>query len=162
LKITGVMFYYYFICHRKLWYFYKNIEMESNSENVYIGKLLDENSYGREKKHIMIDGVINIDFINNYSVLHEVKKSRSIEVAGHWQLKYYLYYLKQKGVKGLSGVVDYPLLRKREKIELTSEDEEEITGILIDIEAIVNSINPPPLLNSKICKKCAYYELCYI
>ena len=70
IKITGVMFYYYFVCHRKLWYFSHGIQMEDKNENVQIGKLIDENSYSREKKNIMIDGVINIDFIDGYKVIH--------------------------------------------------------------------------------------------
>ena len=37
--------------------------MESDNENVLLGKILDEGSYAREDKHINIDNVINIDFI---------------------------------------------------------------------------------------------------
>lgn len=62
-EITGLMVYYYAVCKRKLWYFYNSIDMEQNSGNVYIGKLLDENTYKREEKHINIDNVINVDFI---------------------------------------------------------------------------------------------------
>lgn len=57
------MMYYYYVCKRKLWYFYHEIQMEQESENVAIGKLLDETSYKREDKHINIDNVINIDFL---------------------------------------------------------------------------------------------------
>ena len=74
-KITGVMIYYYFICKRKLWYFCHQITMEEGNENVQLGKLLDENSYARDDKHINIDDVINIDFIREKKELHEVKKS---------------------------------------------------------------------------------------
>ena len=63
-KITGVMIYYYFVCKRKLWYFCHEINMEAENENVLLGKLLDENSYREKEKHINIDNVINIDFIN--------------------------------------------------------------------------------------------------
>lgn len=62
-RITGVMIYYYFVCKRKLWYFCHEINMESENENVQLGKLLDEKSYERDEKHINIDNVINIDFI---------------------------------------------------------------------------------------------------
>lgn len=65
MKITGVMFYYYFVCHRKLWLFSKDITFEKDNENVMLGKLLDENSYKKDKKHIMIDETINIDFIRD-------------------------------------------------------------------------------------------------
>ena len=53
-KITGVMIYYYFICKRKLWYFCHQITMEDGNENVQLGKLLDENSYARDDKHIIL------------------------------------------------------------------------------------------------------------
>lgn len=76
MNITGVMIYYYFICQRKLWYFANSINMEQNSELVEIGKILDETSYSREKKGILIDNTINIDFIKNGAVLHEVKKTK--------------------------------------------------------------------------------------
>ena len=80
--------------------------MESDNENVMLGKLLDENSYRRDDKHINIDNVINIDFIKEHQELHEIKKSKAIEEAGIWQVKYYLYYLKQRGVKGLTAKID--------------------------------------------------------
>ena len=60
-RVTGVMIYYYFVCKRKLWYFINEINMESDNENVMLGKLLDENSYRRDDKHINIDNVINTD-----------------------------------------------------------------------------------------------------
>lgn len=87
--------------------------MEQNNENVKLGKILDESSYIRENKHIEIDGTINIDFIHDYKVLHEVKKSRKIEEAGIWQVKYYLYYLKQRGGGRYRG--DYRLSVVKEK-----------------------------------------------
>ena len=59
-RITGVMIYYYFVCKRKLWYFCHEINMESENENVQLGKLLDEKSYERDEKHINIDNVIEI------------------------------------------------------------------------------------------------------
>ena len=86
-KVTGVMIYYYFVCKRKLWYFCHEIRMEAENEDVLLGKLLDESSYGKNEKHINIDNVINIDFIRDQKELHEVKKRRSMEVAGIWQIK---------------------------------------------------------------------------
>lgn len=69
--------------------------MESSNEDVELGKLIDENSYSNDEKHINIDNVINIDFIRLDNVLHEIKKSNKIENASIWQVKYYLYYLKK-------------------------------------------------------------------
>lgn len=161
-SVTGLMFYYYFICQRKLWYFANEINMEQNSELVSIGKVLDETSYSREKKNIMIDNTINIDFIKNGAVLHEVKKTKAIEEAGIWQIKYYMYYLMEKGVKTIEAKIDFPLLRETKEVILEDEDIKIIENVIKSIEEIVSNDKIPQVINDKICKKCAYYDLCYV
>ena len=160
--VTGLMFYYYFICQRKLWYFANEISMEQNSELVAIGKILDETSYSREKKEILIDNTINIDFIKKGVILHEIKKTNAIEEAGIWQLKYYMYYLKKRGVKTLEAKIDFPLLRETKEITLESSDMEIIENVIKNIEEIITQKKPPKVINEKFCKKCAYYDLCYV
>ena len=152
-EITGVMVYYNEVCRRKLWYFYHGIQLEQDNENVKIGKVLDEETYKRDEKHINIDNVINIDFIRSSGILHEIKKSRKIEEAGILQVKYYLYYLNQKGAGGITARIDYPLLKKSLKVELTDEDEAELK---------TNEDIPPELKKKNICKSCAYFDLCFI
>ena len=160
-SITGIMVYYYIVCKRKLWYFYNEISMEQNSENVAIGKMLDEESYKKEEKHINIDNVINIDFIRKKGLLHEVKKSRNVEEASIWQVKYYLFYLEQKGVF-VKAQIDYPLLKQTIQVELNEEDKGDMGNILNNIKEVC-SLSKPPIENKKsICKKCAFYDLCYI
>lgn len=161
-RITGVMIYYYFVCKRKLWYFMNEINMEAENENVTLGKILDENSYKKDDKHINIDNVINIDFIREYRELHEVKKSRAIEEAGIWQVKYYLYYLKKRGVSDLKAKIDYPLIKKNIAIELTDEDEIRLEEIIREITDIKELALPPEFETKKICNKCAYHDLCFI
>lgn len=161
-KVTGVMVYYYFICKRKLWFFSNNLNMESNSELVGIGKLVDETSYGRERKNILIDESINIDFLKDWKIVHEVKKSRKMDEASKWQLKYYMWVLKNKGVEIEKGILDYPLLRKREEIFLSEDDEKKLEIVIEDIKKIISSKLPLDTLNKGVCKKCAYYEFCYI
>lgn len=102
-RIAGVMIYYYFVCKRKLWYFCHDIRMETENEDVMLGKILDESSYKKKDKHVNIDDIINIDFISEHKELHEIKKSKAVEDAGIWQVKYYLYYLQKRGVSGLKG-----------------------------------------------------------
>lgn len=162
MNVTGIMIYYYFVCERKLWYFANQINMEQNSELVQIGKLIDESSYRREEKSILIDNTINIDFINNGATLHEVKKTKTIEEAGIWQLKYYIYYLEQKGVANINAEIDYPLLRETKKIALESEDRKILENVIKNIEIIVNQDKPPQIINASICEKCSYYDLCYV
>lgn len=155
------MVYYYQVCHRKLWYFYHEIAMEQNNENVAIGKIIDEESYSCDEKHINIDNVINIDFIRSMGVLHEVKKSRKIEEASILQVKYYLYYLKQRDVS-VKAQIDYPLLKQNIIVELQAEDEIKMEQILDDIKEIVAKELPIKAEKKSICKSCAFYDLCFI
>ena len=161
-QISGTMFYYYFVCKRKLWFFSNGIQLEEDNEDVILGKLIDENSYSKELKHILIDNTVNIDFIKDWKILHEVKKQKSIEEAGIWQLKYYLYFLKIRGINIEKGILDYPKLKKREEVFLSKDDEKKIKEILSEIEKITVMERPPELEKLKICKKCAYFEYCYI
>lgn len=161
-KISGVMVYYCFVCKRKLWFFANNITMEQNSDLVSIGKLIDQTSYSRERKHILIDESINIDFLKDWRVIHEIKKSRKVEEASKWQIRYYIWTLRKKGVPIEKGVLDYPLLRKRENIFLIEEDEKKLEECLCEINKIISLDFPPKIIKKGICKKCAYYELCYI
>lgn len=161
-KITGIMVNYYFVCKRKLWYFSNNINMEHTSDLVGMGKLIDETSYGRERKSILIDEMINIDFIKDWKIIHEVKKSNKLDEPGKWQLKYYIWVLRNKGVDIEKGILDYPKLRRREEVFLTKTEEEELLEVLDKIEDVIKQELPPKVINKGICKKCAYYVLCYI
>lgn len=161
-EITGMMVYYYFVCKKKLWYFANQIQMEQNSELVEIGKIIDETSYKNQEKHILIDNTINIDFIKNNVILHEVKKTKSIEEASIWQVKYYMYYLEQKGVENIKAKIDFPLIKETKDVVLNYEDRQALQNIITNIREIINSKNPKDVIQDKKCKKCAYYDLCYI
>jgi len=160
-SITATQINYYFVCHRELWLFSHHINMEQNSELVELGKLLHESTYKREKKEIQI-GPIKIDFIDNQGVIHEIKKTPSVEKAHLWQVKYYIWYLKQLGIKNIKGEIDYPKLKKRTEVELEQNDDLQIRNILDGITKLIESEQVPPVINKSICKKCSYYELCYI
>ena len=160
--VTGLMVYYYEVCKRKLWYFVNEIQLEENNSNVILGKLLEENTYTRDEKKINIDGVINIDFIRSKKILHEIKKSNSIEPASLLQVQYYLYYLEKKGLIGLKGILDYPLLKQTVEVNLTDKDRENLDNIIIGIKEILRKESPPALEKNGICKKCAYFDLCFV
>ncbi len=162
LSYTGTQVNYYLVCPRKLWLFSHDVTMEHTSELVELGQLLHETSYPRERKEIQIER-IKIDFSGKEGTIHEVKKGRSLEEAHRYQLLYYLYYLKQKGVDGIKGEIDYPKLRKRVTVALAPNDEHELEEILKNIKGVLIQTQPPPRLDKlSICKKCSYYELCYV
>ena len=45
-----------------------------------------------------------------------------MEEADVIQIKYYLYYLKKRGVTDLTGRIDYPLLKKTLDVWLTDDE----------------------------------------
>lgn len=162
MRITGQTINYYSVCLRKLWYFTHDLCMEQNNDAVEIGKLIDETTYVRNRKHIEIDDLINIDFIQGDRQLHEIKKSRKMEAADVLQVKYYLYYLKKMGVDGFTAKIDYPLLKRTLDVALEEKDELEMERIIKEIENVVAASVPPPLEKKRYCKSCSYCELCWI
>ena len=159
-NVTGTEFNYYNICRRKLWLFSHGIQMEHTSDNVLLGKLIDEHSYKREKKGILIDGVVKIDFLDDEAV-HEIKKSDRMEEAHIGQTLYYIYCLRQKGVDIRKGIINYPKLRRTTEVELTPEREQEIIGTIEKIMEIKKMPQSPEALNAKICRRCGYEDFCY-
>ncbi len=160
---TGTQVNYYFVCKRKLWYFSNDLSMEHNSDNVSIGKQIHEESYKRKNKEIMIDDKIAVDFLGDQGVINEVKKSNSIEEAHKFQILYYMYYLKQKGVENLKGIIRYPKMREKLEIKLDRKAESDLLDVLENIGEILERDKPPAIEKSRsFCKKCSYYELCWV
>lgn len=164
--MTGTQINYYFLCQRKLWLFTHHIDQEQNSDAVSIGKFISETTYKREEHEIKISsdyGDIVLDFYDKKNkIIHEVKKSDKMEETHIWQLKHYINVLDEKGVKGVTGELDYPKLKQKLKIELSQADKEELKEIQSEINKILALPVPPKVINKPFCKKCAYYDLCYI
>ncbi|MBU1299705.1 MAG: CRISPR-associated protein Cas4, partial [Bacteroidetes bacterium] len=77
--MTGTQINYYFLCHRKLWLFSNQIDMEQTSDTVAMGKWISESTYKREEHEIKIstdeDNIV-LDFYDGKNkIIHEVKKS---------------------------------------------------------------------------------------
>lgn len=164
MQITGTHFNYYLVCKRKLWLFANGINMEHTSDLVYEGKLLHESSYPqRSEKYteVEIDG-IKIDYFDaKNKIVHEVKKSDKVEIAHEWQVKYYIYILEKAGIEGVTGILEYPKLRKTDEVLLSNRNKEEIEVFSKEIEAIIHGNNCPAREQLSICKSCSYYDFCY-
>lgn len=164
MQITGTHFNYFRICHRKLWLFANGINMEQESELVYTGKLIHENSYPqRSEKYeeVEMDG-IKVDYYDaRNKVIHEIKKSNKLDEAHVWQLKYYMFVFEEHGIAGVKGVLEYPELRKKQDVVLTDDDRDEIRMITQRITEVVESEECPALIKKGYCKSCSYYEFCF-
>ncbi|MBB6713828.1 CRISPR-associated protein Cas4 [Clostridium gasigenes] len=160
-KTLGVKINYYYICKRKLWLFSKGISFEKYNDRVLQGKVVHETSYKREQnKEIEIDGNIKIDIIDK-NFIREVKISSKMEESDRMQLLYYLYYLKNMGIER-RGKINYVKEKRVEEIELTNDDIQEIERVLVEIKEIDLLDKAPRNIKKPFCKKCSYYEFCYI
>ncbi|WP_321331273.1 CRISPR-associated protein Cas4 [uncultured Bacteroides sp.] len=164
MQTTGTHFNYYQVCKRKLWLFANEISMEHTSDLVYEGKLIHEESYPQRSskyEEVELDG-IKVDFYDTRNkVIHEIKKSNKVERAHEWQLKYYLYVFEKNGIVGVTGILEYPVLRKTDTIVLSDIDRETIQTMETEIRKIIESEECPPLVKKRICKNCSYYDFCY-
>lgn len=162
MRISGVMVQYYIACKRELWFYANQINMNYNSDDISIGRHIHERSFSREKKNINL-GNIAFDFVKtgDKNVIFEIKKSSKLEEPVRYQLYYYLWNAKKMG-KEMDGMLVYPEEKKREKLLLTQEKEEEIKEIVQDIPNVVSQPSPPPVIIKPYCKRCTYYELCMV
>ncbi|MGL4849412.1 MAG: CRISPR-associated protein Cas4 [Clostridium sp.] len=159
-KVQGVKFNYYFICKRKLWLFSNGISMEERNERVNLGKLIHEDSYKTKNKEILIDNMIKLDILEEEKV-REVKITSRMMESDRLQLQYYLYYLKKLGINK-TGTLNYVKEKRVEEVILDKETEKFIEETLVNIREILKMSFPPKVEKYKYCKKCAYYEFCYI
>lgn len=159
--ITGTIVNYYQHCKRQCWLFYNKINLEDNSEDVRIGRVLHE--LKNEQPPEAIDN-IQLDKITSEFVV-EIKKSDADIEAAAAQLEFYLFTLHNKGIERKGKLECIEKNKQDKKIHIISMEEDKMQ-MLIDkykeIQDFVNEQHPPEAIMDKKCKKCAYYEYCFI
>lgn len=164
MKLTGTLINYYFHCKRQCWLLGNRINLEDNSEDVRIGRVLhDIRADGNKNNELSIENVRIDKLTKDYLV--EIKKSDSDVEATKWQVLLYLKILKEKGLYR-KGKIEFIDKKKSDKkivfVELNEENENELKNTEKKIFNLINDdIAPSPNLK-KGCKKCAYYEYCFI
>lgn len=155
ISLTGIHINYYFTCRRKLWFYHHAITYERESELVKIGKFYHEDF---EKDALEIDHV-KIDKFKEGKVW-ELKKSKKNRKASVFQVLYYLFVLKSKGIE-TSGIIKFKENNRVEEVFLTDEREKELVSIMEEIEEICEGPLPPQPEEISNCKRCSYYEMCF-
>ncbi|NWK11578.1 CRISPR-associated protein Cas4 [Clostridium cadaveris] len=164
MKVNGTLINYYFHCKRQCYLHGNRLNLEDNSEDVKVGKAIhEEKSEQSSNTEIEIDN-IKIDKLTK-DYLIEVKKSDADVEAAKWQLAYYLKILRDKGIER-KGKLEFVEKNKTPSkviyIELNDEIVKELDSYLTSIENLLKQEEVPAILNKPQCKKCAYYEYCYI
>lgn len=164
MEINGTLVNYFFHCRRQCYLHGNRLNLEDNSENVKIGKALhEEKAMKTQDAEITIDN-IKLDKLSK-EYITEIKKSDADVEAAKWQLLYYIYVLKKKGIMR-KGKLEFIEKNKSERkivyVELTETEESRLKEIIQEINCLLAEDETPGLLNKPTCKKCAYYEYCYI
>lgn len=163
MKVNGTLVNYYFHCKRQCYLHGNRLNLEDNSEQVKVGRALHEEKNTKENTEIALEN-IRIDRLSG-EYLTEVKKSDADVEAAKWQLLFYLHILKEKGVIR-KGRLEFLKKGKSNKkivyVELTEEVERELEKHIQSIESLLEMDIVPEVIHKSTCKKCAYYEYCYI
>jgi CRISPR-associated exonuclease Cas4 len=70
--------------------------------------------------------------------------------------------MELNGIEGVTAILEYPKLRITKEVTISFVDREYLKVMFLKITELIESESCPPLINSKICKSCSYYELCYV
>lgn len=164
MRVNGTLINYYFHCKRQCYLHGNRLNLEDNSENVKIGRAIHEEKESKSKNSELEIDNIKIDKLTN-EYLVEIKKSDADVDASKWQLLYYLKVLKDKGIERKGKLEFVEKNKGNNKVlyfELNDELLKELDKYVYEIDTLLQSNEIPPVLNKPKCKKCAYYEYCYI
>lgn len=162
MPITGTDIWYYYICKREVWLMKHQIAPDQEDETLDIGRLISETYYQRNRKEISIGNIV-VDRVRQEDgqlVIGEVKKSSRYMKSAKMQLLYYLDTLRQMGIEA-KGELLFPEERKKETVEWTEEEKQELERAMEDIRRIALMPVPPAPEKIHFCGKCAYREYCW-
>lgn len=160
-KITGTLIWYYYICKREVWLMSHSITPDQENQYIEIGRLIDEESYSRDKRIHFSE--IAIDLIKNKDgnvCVGEIKKSSKAEKSAKMQLAFYLMELRDYGIEA-RGELLFPKEKKKEEVILTEDLKKELIQAIKEIDEIISFSVPPPPEKCRFCYKCAYSEFCW-
>lgn len=159
-RVTGVMMQYYAVCTRELWFHSRHIEINRGNKAIVRGTHVDETAFAEKRRQISIDNTIIVDVLDDGRVM-EVKPSSALVEPAKLQLLFYLWYLKRVVGIEKSGVLAHPTERKREDVNLGSEEIERVETAIRGIYDIVMRESPPPAETKPVCDSCAYHDFCW-
>ncbi|MEW6172346.1 MAG: CRISPR-associated protein Cas4 [Bacillota bacterium] len=163
IGVSGTLIWYYYICPREVWLITHQLTPDQDDTNVALGRFIDETSYAREKKQLVV-GSSKIDvyrFADGKLVVGEVKKSSRYRKSARMQLAFYLKELAAHGIEA-RGELRFPKEKIREEVVLDSTVMAELEKAEQEILKLVDMEKPPAPAKNRFCKKCAYAEFCWV
>jgi CRISPR-associated exonuclease Cas4 len=162
--ITGTEIAYLHVCPRKLWLFHHGIRPENEHSNVQIGRFVQETSFTRHEneKELVLGNIGVVDWAElDKGVIHEIKKGKAPFGAEEAQVRYYMWWLRARGVNVHTCIIHYPKQKRTRVLPWIAEMEESVGADLTKARRIVESSQAPLPAAGTICKSCAYEEFCF-
>ena len=163
-KIPPSIFNAYNLCPRQAWLMSRNLTADQDNLYIDIGRLIDEESYKREKKKIYLaDSNAMVDMVTKQDgryFIAEIKKSSATLKSGIFQLKYYLYLFYKRNIN-IDGVIKIPKEKKSIKVHLNEKDIRLIESKIDELNEILSREEAPQAKRLKICSKCGHNEFCW-
>lgn len=163
-NIYGSLLQAYSICPRQAWLMSRNLIGNQDNDFLKIGRLISEESYRDSLKEVEYKSN-KIDMVkhkNGKTVFIEVKKSSHALESAIFQLKFYMYKLKNKFKEGsISGEIRVPKEKKVISVEFSDKDITEVEAKIKEVECVVTNEKAPPPERIKLCKICSYNEFCW-
>ncbi|MFZ5633828.1 MAG: CRISPR-associated protein Cas4 [Bacillota bacterium] len=162
ISVSGTLVWYYYICPREVWLIGHQISADQDDANVSLGRFIQDYSYPREHKELLV-GHSKMDVFHTSDsglVIGEVKKSSKYSHSARMQLAFYLRELKQRGILA-KGELRFPKEKRREEVILNEKTEQELDKVSREILRILYLPKPPEPAKTGFCKKCAYAEFCW-
>ncbi|MDW8417726.1 MAG: CRISPR-associated protein Cas4 [Bacteroidia bacterium] len=164
-KVAGHEVESFVACARKYWYITRDVRLEPFSELVAEGKFISDTTYRHHSprwRQVQI-GRLKIDAYDpERRLVYEIKRAPRLMHAHRAQLLFYLYALEKMGMEGVKGFLVYPRQKKRVFVELGEAERAQVERILQEMAEVKRRRTPPPLKRKPICKRCAFYDLCFV
>ncbi|MHB1421127.1 MAG: CRISPR-associated protein Cas4 [Bacillota bacterium] len=162
ISVSGTLVWYYYICPREVWLIGHQINPDEDDANVSLGRFIQDYSYPRERKELLV-GHSKMDVFrvsDGGLVVGEVKKSSKYSASARMQLAFYMSELKQRGIVA-RGELRFPREKRKEEVILDDATEQELDRVRREILRILYLPRPPEPVKINFCKKCAYAEFCW-
>ncbi|MCM8536729.1 MAG: CRISPR-associated protein Cas4 [Lentisphaeraceae bacterium] len=162
MHITGKEIEYLYVCKRKLWLYRHGLRLELEFQNVQIGMHIQEATFKREEKDIPIGEIGVIDWAAfKHGVIHETKKGKTPGKGDVAQVRYYMWWLNNNGIRVDECKIHYPKMRQTKSVMWDDEANKAAEKDLAETRQILDQDKPPSIHKYPYCKSCAYQELCY-
>ena len=123
---------------------------------------IQETTFKREEKDIAIGEIGVLDWASfKDCVIHETKKGKTPRKGDIAQVRYYMWWLNENGVKIREAQIHYPKMRKTKTVPWNDEAGKQVVKDATDCREIINKSQPPEIIEYPYCKSCAYFELCH-